>query len=160
MHIMVYFIAYYGSSKFHFKLNMIIIQLEHVVDRVMVPPDRASQCNHFCLYGKALILSTVMPLAGASNEGRLCACATLARQAGIALCAHSCFGTIVPVWDHLFCHNTGRQVSRGDIGPPRTQPEGELVGVVGRVSWQQIGSIGTSLVHPNGISRPCVLWCG
>ena len=37
-----------------------------------------------------------MPLAGASNEGRLFACATLAWWAGIALCA-----TIVPVWDRF-----------------------------------------------------------
>ena len=69
--------AYYGSSYFYFKLNLMIIQLEHNVDRVMVPLNRASQCNHICLYGKAFIRSIVMPLVGASNEGRLWACGTL-----------------------------------------------------------------------------------
>ena len=37
------------------------------------------QCNHICLYGKALMWFIVVPLAGASNEGRLWACSTLAR---------------------------------------------------------------------------------
>lgn len=78
MHIMAFFIAYYGSSKFYFNLRMIIIQLEHVIDRVMVSPNRASQCNNIFLYGKALTRYTDMPLTGASNEGRLCACTTLA----------------------------------------------------------------------------------
>ena len=72
------FMAYHGSSRFYITLNMTIIQLEHVVDRVMVPPNQASQCNHICLYGKALIWYVVMPLTGASNEGRLCTGTTLA----------------------------------------------------------------------------------
>ena len=79
MHIIAFFMAYYGSNRFNFKLNMTIIQLENVVDRVMVPPNRASQCNPICLYGKDLIWSVAMPLAGAANEGRLSACAALAR---------------------------------------------------------------------------------
>ena len=38
----------------------------------MVPPDRADQCNHICLvYGKGPNGSTVMPLAGASNVGKV-----------------------------------------------------------------------------------------
>ena len=37
------------------------------------------QCNHICRYGTALIRSIVTPLAGASNERRLWARATLIR---------------------------------------------------------------------------------
>ena len=37
------------------------------------------KCSHTYLYGEVLTRSIVMPLAGASNEGRLCAGATLAR---------------------------------------------------------------------------------
>ena len=37
------------------------------------------QCNHICWYGTALMRSIVVPLAGASNEGRLWARATLIR---------------------------------------------------------------------------------
>ena len=37
------------------------------------------QCNHICQYGTALIRSIVTPLAGASNERRLWARATLIR---------------------------------------------------------------------------------
>ena len=29
-----------------------------------------------------------------------------------------------------------------------------------RVSWQYIGFVGMSLVHPNGSERPWVPWCG
>jgi hypothetical protein len=47
-----------------------------------------------------------------------------------------------------------------DTGPPMTYPRGELVGVAGRVSWQWEGSIGMSLVHPNGSARPWIPWCG
>ena len=35
--------AYYGTSYFQFKLNLIIIQLEFIVDRVMVPLNRVFQ---------------------------------------------------------------------------------------------------------------------
>ena len=72
--------AYHDTGYFHFKLNLIIIQLEHIVDPVMVPLNRDfPQCNHICLCGKAFIRSVIMPLVGASNEGRLWACVTLAR---------------------------------------------------------------------------------
>ena len=67
-------------SEFIFKLNLIIIQLEYNVDRVMVPLNHVfPQCDHIYLYGEVLIRSVVMPLAGASNDGRLWACCTLAR---------------------------------------------------------------------------------
>ena len=63
---------------FNFKVNLIIIQLEHIVDRVMVPLNRVFPMQpHFPL-GKAFIRFVVMPLVGASNEGRLWACGTLA----------------------------------------------------------------------------------
>ena len=71
--------AYCDSRLFHFKLNLMLIQLEYNVDRIMVPLNQASQCNHICLYGKVVIWSVVMSLVGASNEGRLWACGTLAR---------------------------------------------------------------------------------
>ena len=32
--------------------------------------------------------------------------------------------------------------------------------MAGRVSWQWVGSIGISLVHPNGSARPWIPWCG
>ena len=51
----------------------------------MVPPYRADQCNHIYLYGEVLPGSIVMPLVGASNEGRSWACATLIRWADISL---------------------------------------------------------------------------
>ena len=44
---------------------------------VMVPPYRADQCNHAYRYGMVLTGSIAVPLAGASNEGRLWARATL-----------------------------------------------------------------------------------
>ena len=75
----VHFIPYYDSNNLKLKLNMMLIQLEQAVDRVMVPLNRAHQCNHTCLDGEALIRFIVMPLAGASNQGRLSARATLAR---------------------------------------------------------------------------------
>ena len=37
------------------------------------------QCNHICHYGTALMRSIVVPLAGASNKGRLWARPTLIR---------------------------------------------------------------------------------
>lgn len=43
------------------------------------------QCNHICRYGTALMQSIVVPLTGASNEGRLWAHATLIREADISL---------------------------------------------------------------------------
>ena len=42
------------TRAFYFKLNLMLIELEHKVDRVMVPLNRADQCNHICLYGKAV----------------------------------------------------------------------------------------------------------
>ena len=45
--------AYSDSSIFIFKLNLMIIELEHKVGRVMVPLNRADECNHICLYGEA-----------------------------------------------------------------------------------------------------------
>ena len=56
-----------------------IIELEYKVGRVMVPLNRVDECNHICLYGKAISRPVVMPFVGASNEGRLWACITLAR---------------------------------------------------------------------------------
>ena len=47
-----------------------------------------------------------------------------------------------------------------DTGPPRTVLVGERVGVAGGVSWQWAGFVGMPLVHPNGIKRPWVPWCG
>ena len=49
------------------------------LDRVIVPPNRAHQCNHICLYGKALAWSIVLPLIGTTKKGGLCMRATLAR---------------------------------------------------------------------------------
>ena len=60
-----------------FKFNRIIMNLNNCW-LSHVPLNRANQCNHICFYGKALMRSIVMPLAGASNEVRLCAGATLA----------------------------------------------------------------------------------
>ena len=70
--------AYHDTGYFHLKLNLIITQLEHIVDRVMVPLNRVFLGNYIRLYGKAFIRSVVIPLVGASNEGRLWACGTLA----------------------------------------------------------------------------------
>ena len=38
--LVLHFMAYYDTGYFHFKLNLIITQLEYVVDRVMVPLNR------------------------------------------------------------------------------------------------------------------------
>ena len=80
MHMLVlHFMAYYDTGYFHFKLNQIITQPEHIVDRVMVPLNRVfPSATRFALW-EALIPSIVMPLVGASNEGWLWACGTLAR---------------------------------------------------------------------------------
>ena len=72
--------AYHDTGYFYFELNLIITQLEHIVDRVMVPLNRIfPNATTFAFYGKALKRSIVMSLAGASNEGRLWACVTLIR---------------------------------------------------------------------------------
>ena len=39
----------YGDSSILFQVNLLLIELEHRVDRVMVPLNRADQCNHSCL---------------------------------------------------------------------------------------------------------------
>ena len=75
----MHLIAYYGSNHFFFQVKPDLNPTWTTVDRVMVPPNQAHQCNHTCLDGEALMRSIVMPLAGASNEGRLCARATLIR---------------------------------------------------------------------------------
>ena len=67
------------TRAFYFKLYLMLIELEHKVDRVMVPLNRADQCNHAYRYGTVLTGSIVVPLTSASNEGRLWACCTLAR---------------------------------------------------------------------------------
>ena len=51
--LVLHFMAYYDTGYFHFKLNLIITQLEHIVRQVMVPLNRADECNHSCLYGEA-----------------------------------------------------------------------------------------------------------
>ena len=44
------------TRAFYFKLNLMIIELEHKVGRVMVPLNRADKCNHICLsMGRPLV---------------------------------------------------------------------------------------------------------
>ena len=44
------------TRAFYFKLNLILIELEHKVDQVMVPLNRADKCNHICLgMGRSLV---------------------------------------------------------------------------------------------------------
>ena len=75
MHCNLHHVILSWLSIFAFKLNLIITQLEYIVDRVMVPLNRVfPSATTF-----AFIRSVVMPLVGASNKGRLCACGTLAR---------------------------------------------------------------------------------
>ena len=49
------FMAYGDSSYFHFKLNLMLIQLEHNVDRVMVPLNRVfPSATIFAFMGRPL----------------------------------------------------------------------------------------------------------
>ena len=72
-----YFLSW--LSIFAFKFNRIKLNLNNCWLSHGAAESSFSQCNHICLYGKAFIRSVVMPLVGASNEGRLWACVTLAQ---------------------------------------------------------------------------------
>ena len=54
--------------------TVIFLGINSVIKLVRCHRTGLFQCNHICLYGKALMRSIVMSLAGASNEGRLWAC--------------------------------------------------------------------------------------
>ena len=62
-----------------FKFNRIIIKLEQLLAESWCHQIELTSATTFAFYGKVLTGSIVMPLAGASNEGRLWACGTLAR---------------------------------------------------------------------------------
>ena len=80
----------------------------------MVPPDRADQCNHICLvYGKGPNGSIVMPLAGASNVGKVMRGRYLGRVGRHKPCVPELLRAFVPIWDH-FCFAT--TVAVGDFG--------------------------------------------
>ena len=66
-------LIYHGSAYLHSSLTGLNWTWT-TVGWVMVPPYRTDQCNHAYLYGKVLTGSIVVPLAGASHEGRLWAC--------------------------------------------------------------------------------------
>ena len=61
------FMAYHDTGYFHFMLNLIITQLEHIVDRVMVPLNRVfPSATTFAFMGRPflgllLCLSPVPP---------------------------------------------------------------------------------------------------
>jgi hypothetical protein len=59
--------------------TVIFLGINSVIKLVRCHRTGLFQCNHICLYGKALMQSIDMSLAGASNEGRLWARATLIR---------------------------------------------------------------------------------
>ena len=56
MHMFVlHFMAYYDTGYLHFKLNLIITQLEYIVDRVMVPLNRVfPSATTFSFMGRPL----------------------------------------------------------------------------------------------------------
>ena len=105
----------------------------------MVPQYRADQCNHACLYGKVLTGSIVMPLAGASNKGRLWVCTTL-------VCPLLLLWYLVPVWDR-FCFATtvavdafGRHGATQDLSQRGVCQSGqEGVMAVGRFCRNAVG---------------------
>ena len=114
--------AYHDTDYFYFKLNLIIIQLEHIVDWVMVPLNRdLPRCNHICLCGKALMRSIVVPrwcLKRAKVMG-----ARYPDQVGghkpcvpvVGLCAR-----VSPCGTVYVLATTVVVVSLVDTGPPRT----------------------------------------
>ena len=78
--------AYHDTDYFHFKLNLTLTQLEHIVDRVMVPLNRVfPQCNHICLCGKAFIRSVGLPLDGARTWVPWCGYSALPLQSVLNL---------------------------------------------------------------------------
>ena len=60
-------------------IMVIFLGINSVIKLVRCRRTGLFQCNHICQYGTALIRSIVVPLAGASNKGRLWVCGTLAR---------------------------------------------------------------------------------
>ena len=87
-----------------------------------MPPDRADQRNHICLVdGKGPNGSIVMPLAGASNVGKVMRGRYLGQVGRHKPCEPELFARFVPVWDR-FCHDGGRKTF-GRHGPPRTEPK-------------------------------------
>ena len=69
--------AYHDTCYFHFKVNLIIIQLEHIVDRVMVPLNRVfPSATTFSFMGRPLFGPLSCLWSVPPNEGR--ACGTLA----------------------------------------------------------------------------------
>ena len=60
-------------------MNVIFLGINSVIKLVRCHRTGLFQCNHICRYRTALMRSIVVPLAGASNEGRLWACGTLSR---------------------------------------------------------------------------------
>ena len=101
-----------------------------------------------------------MPLAGASNVGKVMRGRYLGQVGRHKPCEPELFARFVPVWDR-FCFATtvavdafGRHGATHDLSP-----EG-----VGRSGWESVMAVdwfvGTSLVRPNGSARPWVSWCG
>ena len=112
----------------------------------MVPPDRADQCNHICLvYGKGPNGSIVMPLAGASNLGKVMRGRYLGQVGRHKPCEPELFARFVPVWDR-FCQDGGRKTF-GRHGPPRTEPK-RGVGRSGRESVMAVGRFCRNAVGP------------
>ena len=60
-------------------IMVIFLGINSVIKLVRCCRIELFQCNHICQYGTALMRSIVVPLSGASNEGRLWARATLIR---------------------------------------------------------------------------------
>ena len=60
-------------------MNVIFLGINFVIKVVRCHRTGLFQCNHICRYGTDLMRSIVVPLAGASKEGRLWVRATLIR---------------------------------------------------------------------------------
>ena len=115
--------AYHDTGYFHLKLNLMITELEHIVDQVMVPLNRVFPVQpHLPMWdglysfrchasGRCLQLGKVMGVRYPGPVGRHNLVCPLLLM----------LWYLVPVWDRLlFCHDGGRWVSLVDTGPHRT----------------------------------------
>ena len=124
--LVLHFMAYYDTGYFHVKLNLIITQLEYIVDRVMVPLNRVfSQCNHICLYGKALMRCYCRVSRRCLQRGKVMG----VRYIGLVsrhnlVCLLLRLWYRVHVWDHFMFWPWRWSLCLVDTGSPRTSPMG------------------------------------
>ena len=111
------FMAYHDTSYFYFELNLIITQLEHIVDRVMVPLKCFPVQPHLPLW-EGLYLVRCHAFGWCLQRGKVMAVQYPGPKSRHNLvCPLVLLWYLVPIWDRwLFCHDCGRWMPLVYIG--------------------------------------------